>query len=140
MEHTTLDPEKVVNLRGAEKIVGVGTSTIRYWILAGKLKATRNERGRWEIRVGDLLEADRLSREGTYAQPRGRKGRLKPYGPELRGRPVTEPVPSSETTGPNGGLTDRSTSPSGTPEPSPTPSLDPSSEARLSSGSTKTAD
>ena len=87
-----VDPHRIVNLRGAEKIVGVGTSSIRYWILSGKLRAKKNERGGWEIRVSDLLEADRVSREGRHAQPRGRKGRLTAYGPELKGRPVTEPL------------------------------------------------
>lgn len=66
-----------VNLVAAARAVGVTTSTVRYWILAGLLQADY-VRGHWMIDVGALHEADKKARVNRRAGKRGRRGTFQP--------------------------------------------------------------
>lgn len=67
--------EGYVNLVGAAALVGVGPSTIRYWVINGKLPAERVGQ-RWRIKATDVYAADEANRADTRAGKRGPRGRL----------------------------------------------------------------
>jgi hypothetical protein len=61
-----------VNIGQASRLIGVGGSSIRGWILAGKLPATRAG-WNWKIRVSDLYRANEESLAGAGAKQRARR-------------------------------------------------------------------
>lgn len=69
--------EGIVNLVGAAKMVGVGETAIRYWILTGLLPAKRNG-WRWEIRKEDVVNANEKALANSRGGKRGRRGSLRP--------------------------------------------------------------
>lgn len=69
--------EVFFNLPGAGRHIGVKPQTVRYWIIAGKCKATMVD-GHWIIKKSDLEEADRAARSGPRPGRRGKRGTLVP--------------------------------------------------------------
>lgn len=65
-----MEDTKKLNLRGAADRVGVGTSSILYWIMSGKLEASKVN-GHWVIDEAKLLEADRRAKGSSRAGRRG---------------------------------------------------------------------
>lgn len=65
------------NLVGAAKRIGVGPTTIRYWIIMGYLPA-ETVRNHWVIREDDLLKADKAAKVRSRAGRRGPRGTYTP--------------------------------------------------------------
>lgn len=68
------EPE-FVNMTTAARMIGVGASSVRGWVLIGWLPATR-EGWQWRIRVADLMEANAKSLAGAGAKQRGKRGKF----------------------------------------------------------------
>lgn len=71
----TAAPPQFVNLTQAAKLVGVGASSLRGWILLGWLPATR-EGWQYRISVEDLEKANERSLAGPGAKQRGKRGQF----------------------------------------------------------------
>jgi excisionase family DNA binding protein len=66
---------KFVNLATAAKMVGVGSSSVRGWILIGWLPAERDG-WQWRINVEDLEKVNERSLAGAGAKQRGKRGQF----------------------------------------------------------------
>jgi predicted site-specific integrase-resolvase len=74
----TEEGERFFNTIQAGRAINVRPSTIRYWILTGKLPAEQINGWQWSIREADLYEADRVSRASKRSHNRVYRNASKP--------------------------------------------------------------